>query len=80
MIGVSRFSFDLWPVVFLFLFLYTFVMYDIYFCQDAFTTYAMLQLNLERNIVGESSLADRLVEVVCKELDQSSMSGSGNTW
>ncbi|OWM90493.1 hypothetical protein CDL15_Pgr014796 [Punica granatum] len=46
--------------------------------KDAFTTYARLQLNLERDIGGESSLMDQLVDVVCKELDQISMSSSGN--
>lgn len=83
MIGASRFFFlasGSWQVVFHFQFLYVFVPYDLYFCQDLFTAYARLQLNLERDIVCESSLVDQLVEVVCKELDQSSMSSSGNPW
>ncbi|KDP31097.1 hypothetical protein JCGZ_11473 [Jatropha curcas] len=42
--------------------------------KDAFILYARLQLNLARGIADRSLLIEQFLDVVCKELDQSSIS------
>lgn len=45
--------------------------------QDALILYARLQLNLTRDVSEASSLVEQLLDLVCKELDQSSLPGAG---
>ncbi|XP_043813489.1 serine/threonine-protein kinase ATM isoform X5 [Manihot esculenta] len=48
--------------------------------KDAIIFYARLQLNLTRCAVDGNSLVDQFLEVVCKELDQSSISSMAVPW
>lgn len=48
------------------------------FLQVAFFTYTRLQLSLTRETAAVSSLVEQLVDVIFKELDQSSMTSSGS--
>ncbi|XP_044477149.1 serine/threonine-protein kinase ATM isoform X3 [Mangifera indica] len=45
--------------------------------KDALILYARLQLNLTRDVSEASSLVEQLLDLVCKELDQSSLPGAG---
>ncbi|KAJ0047583.1 hypothetical protein Pint_15443 [Pistacia integerrima] len=45
--------------------------------KDALIVYARLQLNLTRGAAEASSLVEQLLDVVCKELDQSSLPSAG---
>lgn len=48
--------------------------------KDAFTLYARLQLNLIRRAADVSNLLEQLMDVVCKELDQSNIPSTGISW
>ncbi|XP_028778409.1 serine/threonine-protein kinase ATM-like [Neltuma alba] len=48
--------------------------------KDALMFYAKLQLNLLRSVDDECSLVEQLLDVVCKDLDQGSMSSSSIPW
>ncbi|KAI9087642.1 hypothetical protein K1719_030512 [Acacia pycnantha] len=48
--------------------------------KDALMFYARLQLNLLRSVNDGCSLVEQLLDVVCKDLDQGSMSSSSIPW
>ncbi|XVF54114.1 hypothetical protein PTKIN_Ptkin05aG0154900 [Pterospermum kingtungense] len=48
--------------------------------KDALVLYARLQLNLVRGVVDGSFLVEQLLDVICKELDQSNLSIPGASW
>ncbi|KAE8124229.1 hypothetical protein FH972_019134 [Carpinus fangiana] len=48
--------------------------------KDALILYAKLQLNLTRGGADGSSLVEQLLDVVCKDLDQSNISSTGVPW
>ncbi|GAV63786.1 PI3_PI4_kinase domain-containing protein/FAT domain-containing protein/FATC domain-containing protein, partial [Cephalotus follicularis] len=48
--------------------------------KDALIFYARLQLNLTRSTADGSSLVEQLLDVVCKELDQSNLSSAALPW
>ncbi|KAJ4840216.1 hypothetical protein Tsubulata_002970 [Turnera subulata] len=48
--------------------------------KDALIFYARLQLNLTRSASDQSSLVEQLLDVICKELDQGSLSGISASW
>ncbi|KAJ8771786.1 hypothetical protein K2173_026963 [Erythroxylum novogranatense] len=48
--------------------------------KDLLIIYARLQLNLTRGAADGSSLVEQLLDVLCKELDQSSLTGVGVPW
>lgn len=52
----------------------------IFLLQDALILYAKLQLNLTRGGADGSSLVEQLLDVVCKDLDQSNISSTGVPW
>lgn len=52
-----------------------------FFClQDALILYARLQLNLTKGGDDGNYLVDQLLDVVCKDLDQSNISSTGVPW
>lgn len=52
-----------------------------FFClQDALILYARFQLNLTKGGDDGNSLVDQLLDVVCKDLDQSNISSTGVPW
>uniref|UniRef100_A0A2N9HF71 Telomere-length maintenance and DNA damage repair domain-containing protein n=1 Tax=Fagus sylvatica TaxID=28930 RepID=A0A2N9HF71_FAGSY len=48
--------------------------------KDALILYARLQLNLTRGGADAGSLVDQLLDVICKDLDQSNISSTGVPW
>lgn len=52
----------------------------IFLLQDALILYAKLQLNLTRGGADGSSLVEQVLDVVCKDLDQSNISSTGVPW
>ncbi|KAK9995769.1 hypothetical protein SO802_020455 [Lithocarpus litseifolius] len=48
--------------------------------KDALVLYARLQLNLTRGGADAGSLVDQLLDVICKDLDQSNISSTGVPW
>ncbi|XP_022767135.1 serine/threonine-protein kinase ATM isoform X5 [Durio zibethinus] len=48
--------------------------------KDALVLYARLQLNLVRGVVDGSFLVEQLLDVICKELDQSNLSIPVTSW
>ncbi|KAK8518220.1 hypothetical protein V6N13_027695 [Hibiscus sabdariffa] len=48
--------------------------------KDALVLYARLQLNLVRGVIDGSLLVEQLLDVICKELDQSNLSIPGTSW
>lgn len=53
---------------------------NLYFWQEALLLYARLQLNLTRGADDGSILIEQLLDVVCKDLDQSSSPGTLSRW
>lgn len=52
----------------------------LFFWQDALIFYSRLQLNLTRGVADGSGVVEQLLDIVCRELDQSSSSSSGTSW
>ncbi|XP_021895131.1 serine/threonine-protein kinase ATM-like, partial [Carica papaya] len=48
--------------------------------KDALIFYSRLQLNLTRGVADGSGVVEQLLDIVCRELDQSSSSSSGTSW
>ena len=60
--------------------IHIFTMLWIFCWQDALILYARLQLNLTRGATDGSILVEQLLDIVCKELDQSISSGGSLPW
>ncbi|XVF09293.1 hypothetical protein REPUB_Repub07fG0080200 [Reevesia pubescens] len=48
--------------------------------KDSLILYARLQLNLVRGVIDGSFLVEQVLDVICKELDQSNLSIPGTSW
>ncbi|OMO81447.1 hypothetical protein CCACVL1_12416, partial [Corchorus capsularis] len=48
--------------------------------KDVLVLYARLQLNLIRGVIDGSFLVEQLLDVICKELDQSNLYIAGTSW
>lgn len=53
---------------------------NIFYFQDALILYATLQLKLIRTAADGGHLIEQLLDIVCKELDQSSIASSTVLW
>lgn len=56
------------------------LLYFVFVLQDSLVLYARLQLNFARDAADSSLLVEQLLDIVCKELDQSFLSSCSVPW